>query len=104
MEKIVYQTDLSGRFMGETVADPSPREPGVWIMPAGTIETAPPPRKEWPEGMWPRWVGTHWEFTGLVRPSEPAPEDPGAALAKLQAFLTSNPDVAALLEAGTAAA
>lgn len=101
MKKIVYQIDLSGRYLGETEADPSPLETGVWLMPAGTVEPSPPPQNEWPDGMWPRWVGSRWEYTGLVRTSAPAPQDPAATLAKLQAFLTSNPDVAALIDIGT---
>jgi hypothetical protein len=104
MKKIVYQTDTSGRLLGETEADQSPLEPGVWLLPGRTVEIPPPPKEEWPEGMWPRWVGTRWEFTGLGRSNTPAPGNTPTALAKLQAFLSSNPDVAALLDLGTATA
>jgi hypothetical protein len=90
--KTVYQIDTAGRYVGITRADESPKEPGVWLMPAGTVEAAPP--EEWPEGKMPRWNGTAWGWVS-VREPQPAPAvDP---VAKLQAFLQANPDVTALL-------
>ena len=40
--KTVFQTDAGGVYLGETVADESPLEPGVWLLPAGCVEVAPP--------------------------------------------------------------
>ena len=48
----VYQTNYSGLFVGETLADESPLEPGVFAIPAGCVETAPP--ESWQEDQWPR--------------------------------------------------
>lgn len=93
MQKTVYQYDLAGRYLGETVADESPREPGVYHAPARTTDIAPPHRDTWPEGSWPRWTGTAWALTGLNKPEAPA-IDP---LAKLQEFLLRNPDVLAVI-------
>lgn len=90
--KTVYQIDTAGRYVGVTRADESPLEPGVWIMPKGTVEEAPP--EQWPEGKLPRWNGTAWGWGNM-----PAPALPVDPLEKLQAFLQSNPDVAALLNA-----
>ena len=52
---IVYQYSPAGLYQGETVADESPLEPGVWLMPARTTRVAPP--SEYPEERWPRWNG-----------------------------------------------
>lgn len=40
--KTVYQTDHFGVFVGATLADESPMEPGVWLIPAGCVEVPPP--------------------------------------------------------------
>lgn len=91
--KPAYQCDLAGLFAGVTVADESPLEPGVFLLPAGCTFTPPP--DDVPDEKWPRWNGVVWELVN--RPKPPAPADP---LAKLQAFLTANPDVADLLDKG----
>ena len=88
--KTVYQIDTSGLFIGQTVADESPLEPGVWLMPGGTVETPPP--VDYPEGQWPRWNGRRWVLANNVKAA-----DESAALGKLQAFLAANPDVAKLV-------
>jgi hypothetical protein len=88
--KVVYQVDSSGMFLCETTADESPLEPGVWHMPARTVEPAPPPK--WPDDKWPRWNGANWTLAS--RPTPPTPEDP---VEKLRAFLDANPDVAQYL-------
>ncbi|MHB0819840.1 phage tail protein [Stutzerimonas stutzeri] len=86
-----YQFDAAGIFRGETTADESPLEPGVYLLPAGCTRVPPP--AEVPEGRWPRWNGVAWELVN--KPQAPAAPDP---LAKLTAFLNENPDVAALIE------
>ena len=88
---IVYQYNTAGLYQGETDADESPLEPGVLLMPARTTRTPPP--TDFPEGRWPRWNGVAWELA--TKPQAPAAPDP---VAKLQAFLNENPDVAALIE------
>lgn len=90
MEKTVYQTDRAGLYTGPTTADPSPLEPGIWLMPAGAVETPPP--QTWPEEQWPRWNGSAWEL--ITRPSIAAAQ---TAAEKLAAFLAANPDVAAMI-------
>ena len=90
----VYQLTPAGLYAGEAVADASPLEPGVYLLPAGCISTAPP--DAWPAGQWPRWNGTVWEL--VVKPV-PHIVDPTE---KLAAFLADNPDVAALIAARSA--
>lgn len=42
MNKQVVQLDDNGYYSGQTYADRSPLEPGVWLIPAGCVDTAPP--------------------------------------------------------------
>jgi hypothetical protein len=92
--KTVFQTDRAGHFVSVEEADESPLEPGVYLMPRGCVEVAPP--DEWPEDKWPRWNGRQWEL--ILKPKLPANDnDP---VAKLQAFLAANPDVAAIINQG----
>lgn len=89
-QKTVYQTDRAGHYVGETMADESPLEPGVYLMPSGTVAKAPP--ETWPDDKWPRWIGKRWEL--IQKPTSANTEDP---VAKLAAFLAANPDVAELI-------
>lgn len=57
--KTVYQTDHLGILVGITVADQSPLEPGVWIIPGGCVEPAPPQAAE---HQLPRWDGERWHL------------------------------------------
>lgn len=92
-QKPVYQYDTAGLFVGETMADESPLEEDVWVLPGRTTEIAPPPGP-WIDGKWPRFNGRDWDLTGVKNPVREAAE---TALSKLQDFLKANPDVAALL-------
>ncbi|WMD23110.1 tail fiber assembly protein [Achromobacter seleniivolatilans] len=42
MEKLVSQLDASGWFVGQVKADPSPLEPGVYLLPGGSVDIPPP--------------------------------------------------------------
>jgi len=90
--KTVYQFDQSGAYQGPTEADESPREPGVYMIPARCTEIPPP--GEIPEGKWPRWNGNSW-----VIANKPAQVDRADPVNKLKDFLANNPDVEALLKA-----
>ena len=100
--KTVSQINGAGLFMCLTVADESPLEPGVWLMPAGTIDSIPPGElaedgtftPAWPEAQWPRWNGVAFEL--ITKPEMPAEQTPAE---KLAAFLAQNPDVAAMVGA-----
>ena len=57
--KTVYQTDHLGILIGETVADRSPLEPDVWLVPGGCVEVIPPVV---PEKMAAHWDGRRWQL------------------------------------------
>lgn len=57
--KTVYQTDHLGIYTGTTVADESPLEPGVWLIPGGCVEVAPPPV---PDKKAALWDGRKWQL------------------------------------------
>ncbi|AVD81229.1 hypothetical protein C4Q28_03145 [Pseudomonas sp. SWI6] len=65
--KTVFQTDGRGIYVGTTHADPSPLEPGAWLIPGGCVEVAPP---EIPEHKAAYWNGAAWElvnyYQGLI--------------------------------------
>lgn len=95
--KTVFQTDRAGLFAGTADADESPLEPGVFHIPRGCVEVAPP--DSWPDDKWPRWRSGTWEL--IPKPTMPAPANDNDPVAKLRAFLAANPDVAAVLQQGS---
>lgn len=68
--KIVYQLDEAGYFIGETEADESPLEPGVYLVPGGCVENPPPKIKK--EGQLQRFVNDRWKLED--KPKEPEAE------------------------------
>lgn len=56
-EKIVYQTDSMGVYVGTVIADESPLEADVYLIPAGCVEETPPLLLE---GQRARWNNTNW--------------------------------------------
>lgn len=91
--KIAYQYDVAGMYQGAVEADPSPLEPGVFLLPGRCTFSAPP--DDIPEGRWPRWNGVGWVL--VRRRAAPAAGGPDP-IDKLREFLNSNPDVAKLLD------
>ena len=90
----VYQTNYSGLLVGATVADESPLEPGVFAIPAGCVEMAPP--ESWQEDQWPRWNGFKWELF-----QKPEVQQVVSPEEKLAEFLAQNPDVMSLIKTHT---
>ena len=70
--KQVIQLDEQQYFIGVTVADESPLEPGVFLFPAGTID-APVP--DVPNGKRARWDGL-WVFEDIPVVETPTPPTP----------------------------
>ena len=69
--KQVIQLDNNGYFTGVTVADPSPLEPSVYLMPANTVDVDAPTV---PDGHLAKWDGA-WVFEAIPEPEvEPEPE------------------------------
>lgn len=86
----VYQYDVAGLYIGEEFADPSPLEPGKYLIPARCTQVAPP--AEIPADKAARWNGASWVIVNA--PTVAQADDP---VEKLRTFLTENPDVADLL-------
>lgn len=65
--KTVYQTNQLGLYVGQTEAEESPLEPGVFLIPGGCVETAPP---KIPENKAACWSNEKWSlvdyFDGLI--------------------------------------
>ena len=85
--KTVYQCDFDGWYAGTADAHESPREPGVYMIPAGCVEDSPPSS----DGLTPRWVGGEWVMQ--LKPVETVV----SAQEKLAQFLAGNPDVVSLI-------
>ncbi|WP_417733911.1 hypothetical protein [Roseovarius sp.] len=85
-----YQFDASGFYRGQTSADESPLEPGVFLLPARC--TLIPPPADVPAERWPRFNGAAWVLVN--KPEALTTPDP---VVKLREFLAANPDVAALI-------
>ena len=64
-QKWVSQLDSEGYFVGRVLADESPLEEGVFLIPAGAIEA---PEPETPEGHLAKWDGKSWVFEAIHEP------------------------------------
>lgn len=71
-EKLVCQTDCDGYYVGLTVADESPLEPGVFLMPGGCVDTTPP---DLAEDTRYKWNNDKWIVEKIIIQQEiPEPE------------------------------
>lgn len=65
--KTVYQTNQLGLYVGTVEATESPQEPGVFLVPGGCTETAPPAIPEHKSAL---WADSQWQlvdfFNGLI--------------------------------------
>lgn len=75
MNKIVAQLDHYGYFVGPTVADESPLEPGVFLLPARAVDIQLP---SVPVGMRARLVDGAWQFEPAT--AQAAGQHPGGGL------------------------
>lgn len=57
-QRVVYQTDEAGYYVGEAIAYPDPKSHGHWLIPAGCVETKPPQNTA---GNMLQWVGYKWK-------------------------------------------
>lgn len=69
--KIVSQLNAAGYFVGPVVADESPMEPGVYLIPGGAVDIPPP---NIPAGKVALWQGGGWAF--VLPPDEAQEENP----------------------------
>jgi hypothetical protein len=56
--KTVYQLDATGLLLEAVEADPSPLEPGQWLIPGGCVDAPTPPALAANEAL--RWVDGVW--------------------------------------------
>lgn len=70
-QKIVSQLDAKGYFVGPVLAEESPLEPGIYLIPGGAFDKAPP--KTMAEGMRYKISGASWRAEPIPTP-EPEPE------------------------------
>lgn len=84
--KIVSQLDPNGFFVAAVEADPSPKEQGVYLIPAGAIDTSPPVV---PAGKAALWQASSWVFVDppVTPGSEPPPsvDGPPQVVSRFQA-------------------
>ena len=72
--KQVSQLDKDGYFVGITIADESPLEKGVYLIPAGAVDSDAP---SIPDGQRAKWENEQWVFEDIPQPEpEPEPEPP----------------------------
>lgn len=74
----------TGFYVGTTIADESPLEPGVWLMPAHTTETRPPAFDVQMERA--RWTGEAWTVEPLPVGPPDLPVDPPPPLVLTRIF------------------
>jgi hypothetical protein len=72
--KTVFQLDEDGFLIGVAVADESPLEEGVFLLPAGCVEVEPLPHVE---GKRQQFVNGVFQYVDI--PREPEPASPTAA-------------------------
>jgi hypothetical protein len=63
-EKQMSQLDHEGFFVGTTMAEESPLEPGVFLVPGGAVDVEPPVV---PEGQRAKWVDG-WVLEDIPQP------------------------------------
>ena len=57
--KTVIQLDDDGYYVGNTIADPSPLEDGVYLFPRNSIDVPPPVI---PDTAKAKWTGDDWKY------------------------------------------
>ena len=75
-EKLVPQLDNQSYVIGVVVADLSPLEPGVYLIPGGAVDAEPPII---PDGKRAKWNGVGFDLEDIPQPEPeplPTPDDP----------------------------
>jgi hypothetical protein len=71
--KIFHYHPETGEYLGQGVADESPLEPGVWLIPAKATNTAPPAVADHEQAV---WTGKAWETQPIPEPEPEITTDP----------------------------
>lgn len=73
-QKLVCQINAESYFVGQVIADESPLEKGVFLIPAGSVDTTPPVLKK---GQRAKWDVNNWVISDIPQPEpEPKPPEP----------------------------
>ena len=70
---IYHYDELTGEYLGQGVADESPLEPGVWLIPAASTTEAPPTVATTQVAF---WQGGQWAIRRLPRAKEASKQMP----------------------------
>ena len=86
-EKLVPQLDSFGYVMGSVIADPSPLEPGVYLIPGGAVDAEMPVV---PAGQRAKWNGAGFDLEDIPQPVVP----PAPTLDELKAAKNTEINIA----------
>ena len=92
--KLCSQLNADGYFIGTTIADESPLEPGVFLLPGGAVD-APAPAV--PEGKMAKWNGAGFDLEDIPEPPQPQPPTPAVSIPSI---VTMRQARLALLQSG----
>lgn len=96
--KTVSQLDALGYFVGPTIADESPLEDGVYLIPGGAVDVPPPALAD---GQRALFSAGSWLFEAIPQPPPPAPpETADPLLPVIPTIVTMRQARLALLQAG----
>jgi hypothetical protein len=70
---IFHYHPVTGEYLGESAADESPLEEGVYLLPANSVSDPPPPTQE---GFSVRFVDGSWQQIPVEASEEPAETEP----------------------------
>jgi len=71
--EIYHYHSVTKEYLGSGLADPSPLEPGVWLIPANATGVQPPTAMD---GKIRVWNGSAWAFEDIPAPPEPPAPEP----------------------------
>lgn len=82
--KVYHYDPVTKYYVGEGVADKSPLEEDVWLIPAHATANAVPPLKPEQRAV---WTGTEWKVEQVPTPVPTPEQQQQAANAKARAYL-----------------